>query len=437
MAAFNSDNSYQYFPTKTSLNETKFEYIFLSTGNSLTFSDKHLNGKGNVDVEGVKIIGREQQNGLKELNKLFKSLRRSFVNMTSLSMVKCKLTTLTKRNFIGLENLTSISFDENQLISLPEDLFSNMRKLEKISFDDNKISYLSSELFAGFDYKCLIYVSFRNNTRIDDCYDSFSKYCNKNPHEINIQNFISFLNIINIKCLNPRDNIMETSKLYKETFSQGFEQLLKTGRLSDFTIKVDSTEFKVHKNVLAIRSSVFHEYFKSKNTPNEMTIEGSDADTVRIFLDCFYTKQPFKGISCNAVENLYPLAIKFNVQMLKESCEESISRHINKSNAFDIYTLAHSCSSEDLKQEAFEEIVAMFPENSSAKYLIDKPELLKEMIAAKQQHDDSLVKAKLEYKNVLKSLEAQIPRDTSRDVIFGRSYRSYSDLTQNPWNKLN
>lgn len=358
------------------------------------FRGEHLDEKDDDHVEGIHIEYRIAESMLRNIHRQFK-------NITHLEVIHCGLKKLEKRDLIGLEKLTSIIFSHNELELLPNDLFVNLRNLEIVIFDANKITHLSSELLAPLRRKNLQLISLIRNIKISACYfrhESRSEwFTTLDTCALLIRNamsYISFLRNINKNCLNPND-YERKSEQHSKKLSEGFGELWTTGRLSDFVIKVDSSEFPVHKNILSIRSSVFASKFKCDPAVNEMTIEDFSANCVQSFLKYFYTG----GISnMEKVTEMYTMATRFDVPCLKASCEETILGSLNESNAYKLFMMANSLMSENLKQKVFDEIVKMFPEKPPPRNLMDKPEILKKMLDAKHEHDRRLLKAKLEYK---------------------------------------
>lgn len=62
--------------------------------------------------------------------------------------------------------------------------------------------------------------------------------------------------------------------------------------------------------------------------------------------------------------SLFRIAAEFNIEMLKNLCEEKILIKISQENALDVLFLGNTYESEKLKTKAFLEIKKMFPGSS-------------------------------------------------------------------------
>jgi speckle-type POZ protein len=132
--------------------------------------------------------------------------------------------------------------------------------------------------------------------------------------------------------------------------------MLKTGDYSDFVLIAGSEMFRVHKNILSARSSVFNEIFKSNQ--EKLKVESLAAESVEQFVEFIYTGTC--SMNKNAKE-VFALASKFQIIELKLKCEKRILKDLDQSEAFKVFQLRHRYSSDKLKCEAFKKIKKMFP----------------------------------------------------------------------------
>ena len=370
------------------------------------FDGKHVQGRSDIDVDGIVFNGAKINFFPRGLYKIFKRLK-------ILWMTNCELKELSENDLNAFQYLEVVGFDNNQLTSLPDDLFMYLDKLEVISFKSNKLTHLSSALFNWFTIReevgnvynrvslNKVIIRFENNPTINSSTDATSKFPDLIPKPVTVT---ELMESIEKNCCKP---IKELSKheAGMEELSKGFKDFWSSGLFSDFLIKVESKEFRVHKNILAIQSSVFLAMFEngmSESQTNQMTINDFGADTVYELLNYFYTGQILDDN--NAVET-YTIAVKYDVEDLKLICEEIILLNLNKSNAYEIFTLGHSHSSEKLKQEAFNEILMMFPDKTLPTHLKDHPGNLKEMIDAKCKYELSVLETETEYESFLNQLK--------------------------------
>lgn len=333
------------------------------------FKGKHVEGRSDNDVDGI--IFQNTQ-----VNYIPRGLHSIFRRMTFLCVTHCGLKELKREDLRGLEKLKVLVIASNQFKSLPDNVFAKMSELEMVSFKDVRVTN-NSRLLAALEHKnCPIRV-------------------------IHFQDYVK----IRSKSATGKDTVSREVTTKKDqnmtVLSEGFNDLWRSGLLVDFVIKVDLKEFRVHKNILALNSSVFSAMFDnamSESQTNQMTMTDFDADSVHDFLNYLYTGQI--SDEDNAVE-LFSLAMKYDVEDLKVICEEIILYNLNESNAYEIYTLGQSHNSDKLKQEAFDEIVKMFPEKPPANYLINKPDVLKTMTDAKRKYDISVIETKQKYQRSL------------------------------------
>jgi BTB/POZ domain len=207
----------------------------------------------------------------------------------------------------------------------------------------------------------------------------------------------------------PNFRLISDAKKEKEkfvsNFAEGFKQLWDSKEYSDFIVAAgavdDPTEFKVHKCLLAVHSSVFAAVFQSDET-GKLFIEDFGIETVKEFLEFLYNGEVPREE--NAME-LFAIAARYKVSQLKEICEMAVLRNINDSNAIEVFVLGHSFSSEELKKASFEAIKKMFPELKLQDSLMDTPEKLNALYEARRIRDSKKQEADAEYQAKVDSLE--------------------------------
>lgn len=181
---------------------------------------------------------------------------------------------------------------------------------------------------------------------------------------------------------------------FKEKMLLGFNDMWKTGRLSDFTIIVGTKQFNVHKNVLAIHSAVFATMFLKKSNetpPNDMVIQDLGVGAVEHFLRYLYTGE--LPDSTHAMD-AFALAARMDVPEVKVACEGLLLKILDNSNAYQMFMIGNTYSSDKLKRAAFTEIKHMFPEANLPDDLMQQPERLKELIDGKKSYEAMIQKFK-------------------------------------------
>lgn len=335
-----------------------------------SYNGKHASGKNDHDVKAIKFENQVVEHFPRNLHKIFPQLESLFIS-------NCGLKAISRRDLIGLENISGLGIFSNQLTSLPSDLFVDMPKLRNISFIGNKLGSVSSKIFAPIIGNGLTYVDFRKNPSINSVYGVSSIY--------GVESLEKLMEVMDDQCTPPVEAKNYSSHAI-EKLSKGFQELWMTGRLSDLILIVGDEKFRVHKNVLAIQSSVFRAIFENDMMAcqtNEMRIDEYSSETVTEFLRYMYTGEIPGEKNCL---ELFSLATKYDVSELRRSSEQMLMENLDESNALELFDLGHRHGSQQLKALAFNEITSMFPEATLDCDLINHPESLKELMEAKLKY---------------------------------------------------
>ncbi|CRK99745.1 CLUMA_CG013076, isoform A [Clunio marinus] len=347
----------------------------------------HLNGKSDEDVEAIYFMNTT-------LNYFPQGLNKNFPNLKAVGIDICGLKSITRRDLDGLENIQMLWCDNNKITSLPDNLFENMNKLIYISFCFNDLQFMSPELLKPILKNGLKFVDFSRNRSIDAGF-SDSNYAIKISGK-EVDSVAQLMAMIDDKCDKPmKDGQTQTSTQRKDLKIEGFKELWTTGRFSDITIVTDTEKFKVHKNILAIQSSVFTSIFedKMKDRPSdEIQMKNINSDVVKIFLKFFYTDEVEKEENSNLFE-FFSLAAKFKVDNLMTIVEEMITDDLNLNNTIEILELACRFNCDGMKTSAFKVIQSIFDEPLKDE-LMNQPEVVKELVEAKKKFDFMMSKYK-------------------------------------------
>jgi hypothetical protein len=106
---------------------------------------------------------------------------------------------------------------------------------------------------------------------------------------------------------------------------------------------------------------------------------------------------------CNATE-VYAIASKYDVKLLKKMTEKIIVDDVNETDAFEVFNLGHLHNSDEMKRVAFREIEKMFPGRVLDYQLIGNPDDLKHLIKVHRKFQE--FEAELDSK--LKKIEKMI-----------------------------
>lgn len=131
--------------------------------------------------------------------------------------------------------------------------------------------------------------------------------------------------------------------------------LLNDSTFSDFTFTVKGTNFKVHKNILAIESEPMRAMFTSnlrEAASAECNVDHIEPDIFKHMLHFIYAGIISPNLDDISIE-LYKAADYYRIVKLMEICKENICFNVSATNALKIYELATFYDMEDLKADAW------------------------------------------------------------------------------------
>lgn len=140
---------------------------------------------------------------------------------------------------------------------------------------------------------------------------------------------------------------------------QDYQKLLRDNLYSDFIIKVGAREIKVHRAILAARSSVFaamlaHDTEEAKN--NYMEIKDLEFDVVLEMLSFIYSGRCPRLSELGA--ELLIAADKYSLADLKLHCEKALMGALSIDNSCEFLILSDIHSASKLREKAVEFILA-------------------------------------------------------------------------------
>lgn len=294
-----------------------------------------------------------------------KNLKQHFPNLAHLTIDHCELKEISVEDMVGLENLRGFDLINNHITTLPVDLFKNMKKLQEVNFSYNLIEKFDAKILEPIK-NTIEYFTIFGNPGISTAF-------------IKTEAFDDFI---------ERLKLIESNKFNSKRFNDQYT----SGKYSDFTIKVQEKEYKVHKVVLASMSSVFDKTFSDDTEATSKTFDNTEnfsADAIEEFLRYFYSRA---APSEENAKELLTLAVKFDVPDLKLRCETTLVDMIEPENAQQLFDFASEKSLPQLKRKAIEVIKESHPEIPD--YAYDRPQLVNQLIEAKE--DSKAKKIKLE-----------------------------------------
>lgn len=166
---------------------------------------------------------------------------------------------------------------------------------------------------------------------------------------------------------------------------------------SDFAIKIGDKVFKVHKFVLAARSSVLAEMIQ-RNDAAQLDVLGIPKATFKIILDFIYFEK-FPDESSN-FEEIFMVSGRLNLKDLMAFSGRKVK--VDDKNALEIFTLANKYNHEELKLKCFNTIQKMFPDHRLKPAFIHQPDMVKQFIAEKKSIDEMMAKLKQKFEMSVK-----------------------------------
>ncbi|GBM17867.1 Speckle-type POZ protein [Araneus ventricosus] len=122
------------------------------------------------------------------------------------------------------------------------------------------------------------------------------------------------------------------------------------GELTDINLRAGTETFAAHKIILSAKSKVFEEIFtKDKSKKGRKSIEFTDfgPDILRRLLLYIYSDNV--DLTPESAVKLYKVAIKYELQDLREKCSEFLESNLCIANVFAVLVLAEKQRDEDLK----------------------------------------------------------------------------------------
>ncbi|XP_057334007.1 speckle-type POZ protein-like [Microplitis mediator] len=158
---------------------------------------------------------------------------------------------------------------------------------------------------------------------------------------------------------NETSSLIESEfKLSKRRIVDDLEELFDSKLKSDVVLIVGDKKIKTHKSILIARSPVLAAMFMHntvENKNNEINIIDIKAEIIEKMLKFIYTDK-VENIDDDA-EYLLEVADKYQVQMLKELCEKSLSKSVTTENAVKIMILADRHNAKQLLKFVIDFIV--------------------------------------------------------------------------------
>jgi hypothetical protein len=311
---------------------------------------------------------------------------------------------LKKDDFLGCGQLKELWLNNLNIEYLPGNLFYHMPNLEIVSVQSCEVKYINSDILDNL--KNLKVAKFNYNARINEFYDSVS---NNNNEGITLEELKQKIKQIGPPSgydlseyfeptvMFPDEIIQPINDYLPETVMDDIRKFTDNEKYKDLTVSVDGDDFKVHKFVLAARSSVLAELiYKNQQSTLELTDMRKE-----IFHDIltyiYYDELP--EINNNAFD-LFSAACRFDIDVLKKHAISKMTTGVTAENALEMLIYGKLYDNESLKKNAFDEVKKMFPGKELSEELTEDTDKLKKIINAKKLMDEKIRQAQEEFEKM-------------------------------------
>jgi len=164
--------------------------------------------------------------------------------------------------------------------------------------------------------------------------------------------------------------IMEERKklpLYASTFHEKLYSLHELGITGDCILQVGNKEFKVAKNILMASSEVFERMFTAETEEkqsNVIKIKDVRSESTDKFIKYLHLRS-FTADMEDFAEDLFVLADRYAVDILKDDCVRTLSKAFTDDNIVHFLQLAFTHNSDELKNRS------LFYAKDSVDYILD------------------------------------------------------------------
>lgn len=141
-------------------------------------------------------------------------------------------------------------------------------------------------------------------------------------------------------------------------------ELRNNKQLCDAVIKVENTEFPIHRNIMSACSPYFRTLFTTevdKNT-QKVVIPGVSADIMGLIIDFAYIADA--AVTSDNIERLLPVADQFHVLGLMKLCCSFLESHLTAPNCIGVRRIAKTYGCSNLEKAAYRFLMVNFAEVS-------------------------------------------------------------------------
>lgn len=311
-----------------------------------------------------------------------------FKNVTFLLITSSNLKEISKENLRSFPKLYYLCLMGSSIEFLPGDLFEYNEEISQIKLNNNKIKYIAPDLLDNIIN--LTRFEIMSNPTIHNRYDKCSGI--KMYGSLTLQEMKDH---INLHCKPPPELLAKAAakktpgKAHHVASNQNRDliddltKFLTLDDFKDFTIKVDSRSFIVHKFLFLARSQTFAEMIKNNPDADELVLTDIPVHIFEAILRFVYTDEPPKD-TINA-RGIFAAAGKLEIEKLKEISAEILMKEMENENLdvlMENFNLGIKFECQKLKLKAFERIKGKCPGRQLKNELLEQPDKLKKLVEA-------------------------------------------------------
>jgi len=262
---------------------------------------------------------------------------------------------------VALRNLTDDDLNINMV------LFTLDTKSNKQRHDERKF-LMRSKRGCGFH-------TFSHNNEI-------AKYVQNNTLSIVLDITVFGEAIDSVESMNFNEDFPQYH--HQKQLAQDFSQLFESENYSDVTVTCADKEFRCHKNILASRSPVFKTMLESdmkEKKTGRIEIKNMSSEVVGDMLKYIYSGDA-PNIDSHTKE-LFAAADQYQLEKLKEMCEEKLCSSIDANNCIELLVLGDLYHASPLKEASLRFLSVNMKKIKTSEWkesLIAHPTLLAEVM---------------------------------------------------------
>lgn len=381
-----SYSTHDYINCQSKLYKCAINNYAFDDDEDFVFVGNHTKLKTNLHVELLVLDG-------KSLTKVPQGLMQHFPNIIALEIRESSVKSLTKSDIAEYKRIKNFKFDVNPIEFLPGNLFEDFNNLDHISF--SSCNLLTIEPFILDFYKknpFSMSVKFLNNPNYHIEFNGW-RSLNKIKTELYRKYYTSYPH----KLTTPQQMI-------QNTLTNDFNNFLKNENFKDFTIKILNHEFRVHKFLLAARSSVLADMIQKNPDAENLNLIDISVETFKQVLHFIYNDElNHDKEEIISFINLFAAAGRLNIEVLKNIAAAHLLDEINSENALNILSLSNRYNHKILKNEAFAFIKKTNTYMTFKSEWANQPEVLARLIEIHKEKESAMKKFNEEYEKLTKS----------------------------------